>query len=297
MAVLGGLGLLGCSGDGNWEASDENPPTVSWEDFKLAAEKNTRLVNGEKIYIVEWDMPIRESELHDYYTRHFIETEKSTVDVLVSGGADNIWSRTEKLALSYCVSTAFGANYARMQAEVARATWAWARETNVRFIYRASEDSNCVDSNTNVVVPVEPFLGDGACAFFPDDNGQVACTSAGRALVINVAEIDTWSTSVFYGRTFPNLTTEGVLRHELGHVLGLRHEHIRSAAAAINNCDVEYNNPGPYRALTPYEPGSVMHYPWCNGPTDFANVITPSDARGVRLLYGLPGWLDVVLGP
>ena len=43
-------------------------------------------------------------------------------------------------------------------------------------------------------------------------------------------------------------------RHELGHILGFRHEHIRSEANS--SCD----EGGAFRAVTDYDQASVMHY-------------------------------------
>lgn len=43
-----------------------------------------------------------------------------------------------------------------------------------------------------------------------------------------------------------------------------------------------------WRALTPYDRSSVMHYPWCNGTTNSDLSITSADATGVRSLYGAP---------
>ena len=53
-------------------------------------------------------------------------------------------------------------------------------------------------------------------------------------------------------------TLRGILRHELGHVLGFRHEHTRPEAGTC----FEDNS---WRPLTPYDSSSVMHYPQCNG--------------------------------
>src|SRR5690606_28927673 len=43
-----------------------------------------------------------------------------------------------------------------------------------------------------------------------------------------------------------------------------------------------------WRALTSYDPSSVMHYPWCNGTNTGDLYLTELDKLGARLLYGPP---------
>lgn len=75
----------------------------------------------------------------------------------------------------------------------------------------------------------------------------------------------------------------GVLRHELGHVLGFRHEHIRSGAPP--ECPQE--SPGQTIDLTLYDPHSVMHY-FCGGVGSRDLAITAVDREGAQKLYGPP---------
>ena len=85
----------------------------------------------------------------------------------------------------------------------------------------------------------------------------------------------------------PNSTFDpiGVMRHELGHVLGLRHEHIspespdQIEAWIVGRVGAE--------ALTPYDRESVMHYPLSpgHGTTDFQ--LTEYDKQGLADLYRL----------
>lgn len=72
----------------------------------------------------------------------------------------------------------------------------------------------------------------------------------------------------------------GVLRHELGHVLGYRHEHNR----ALTGCHFEDNR---WVALTPYDPKSVMHY-FCGGGGTRALALSAADVSGHRQLYRRP---------
>jgi hypothetical protein len=75
----------------------------------------------------------------------------------------------------------------------------------------------------------------------------------------------------------------GVLRHELGHVVGFRHEHIRSGAPAL--CPQEDTTDT--IDLTAYDPQSVMHY-FCGGVGSRDLKITDVDRDGAQKLYGPP---------
>jgi len=74
-----------------------------------------------------------------------------------------------------------------------------------------------------------------------------------------------------------------VLRHELGHVIGFRHEHIRSGAPPV--CPHE-DTTGTIN-LTDYDPRSVMHY-FCGGVGSRTLEITDIDRTGSQQVYGAP---------
>ena len=119
--------------------------------------------------------------------------------------------------------------------------------------------------NTNVVFDVRPVNSGGqylARAFFPNDP-----RSSRNVLIDNTA----------FGSIAP-YTLAGILRHELGHTLGFRHEHTRPEAGTC----FEDNN---WRPLTAYDRASIMHYPQCNGSSTNLSM-TETDRVGVRSLYG-----------
>jgi hypothetical protein len=69
----------------------------------------------------------------------------------------------------------------------------------------------------------------------------------------------------------------GILRHELGHVLGYRHEHI----GGVVGCGTEDSN---WKAVTAYDPRSVMHY-YCGSGGTFDMELKPSDMAGHAETY------------
>jgi len=142
----------------------------------------------------------------------------------------------------------------------------WSSRANVKFVYLSAQDATCTTSNNNVVFNVrqvsgQPYL---ARAFFPA-NGRNS-----REVLVD--------TSSFGNVGWP---LAHIIGHELGHTLGFRHEHSRPEAGTC----FEDNN---WRALTPYDSASIMHYPQCNGSSNDLNWST-RDAQGASALYGAPG--------
>ncbi len=69
----------------------------------------------------------------------------------------------------------------------------------------------------------------------------------------------------------------GVFRHEIGHILGYRHEHIRPEAGCQNET-------GAWKPLSDYDSKSVMHYYCGNGGT-LALALTAMDRTNHHALY------------
>ncbi|WP_426756880.1 M57 family metalloprotease [Myxococcus sp. Y35] len=269
VGALTGLALLaGCGGnDGTTPAPEENlSQGMSWEEFlsKVYQEPESGL------FIADGDTPFR-SEKH---LREFYENNVKNGQLIVhqDGGQDAKWDETQRMNLTYCVSTTFGNNYTRMVNAMNSATAAWeaAAEGKVNFIHVTAQDANCNASNNNVLFDVSPINAGGqyvARAFFPGES----------RLYRNVV----FDPSAF--QPLGSWTLEGVTRHELGHVLGFRHEHTRPEAGF--GCYEDSN----WRVLTPYDSYSVMHYPHCNGDQQGDLVLTALDVQGIQALYGGSG--------
>eukprot|EP01113_Clastostelium_recurvatum_P034637 TRINITY_DN4722_c0_g2_i1.p1 TRINITY_DN4722_c0_g2~~TRINITY_DN4722_c0_g2_i1.p1 ORF type:complete len:250 (+),score=84.42 TRINITY_DN4722_c0_g2_i1:110-859(+) len=79
-----------------------------------------------------------------------------------------------------------------------------------------------------------------------------------------------------------------ILMHELGHVLGFRHEHIW---ANLTGEPVKFKQDGKQwdaQQLTRYDPDSIMHYKkiWDNVAAGKQTTLSPLDQMGAQLVYG-----------
>jgi hypothetical protein len=177
------------------------------------------------------------------------------------------------LDLTYCVRrdtfTIGGqAGYDLVVQSMQTATKDWENACGVRFVYKAKQDKAILPKG--VLFTVREINAGGqfiASAFFPND------PVSRRRVLIDPS---------FYEADL-GFDKAGVLRHELGHVLGFRHEHISSGAPA--GCPDE-DTFGTIN-LTDYDPQSVMHY-FCGGVGSPTLSITPKDKDGAQKVYGQP---------
>ena len=264
--VVAVVGLMGC-GEGmvvENETDGVGHAGLTWEQF------NSRIYQepGTNVYVVDGDTPIvGEKNLREFYENHVAHGDALIVNTV--NGADDKWNATQKLNLTYCVNkTGFGTRYTQVVQAMADATGAWSAVANVKYVHVTAQDTNCTSGNSNVLFDVNPVNAGGsyiARAFFPSQS-----RSTRNVLIDN---------SAFTSSGDPSLM--GVLRHELGHTLGFRHEHTRPEAGT---CFEDSN----YRELTSYDQASVMHYPQCNGIDSWALELTAKDAQGAAALYGAP---------
>jgi len=175
------------------------------------------------------------------------------------------------LTLTYCVlrdTFTTEDQYRLVRENMRQATRAWEGTCGVKFEHKEDLDSSDNLRPEGVIFTVR-FIDAGgrfiAAAFFPND------PVSRRRVLIDPS---------YFATTFDKV---GVLRHELGHVLGFRHEHIRSGAPP----DCPDEDPTGTFDLTRYDPRSVMHY-FCGNLGSRELAITDLDRTGSERVYGPP---------
>lgn len=275
-------------GDAN-DRSRSDQPAATTSQGRL---KET-VIDGQVFFAVEGDLLLDADEFDLYREQQAAEqTQRAAANFVQSAGfgmssiraaldpandlvgiltGDKIVRWAPDTVLTYCVlKSTFPRDewYEEVVENMRQATEAWEKTCGIDFEHRADLDESPSLRPAGVVFPVRYIDSNDAfiaAAFFPTDPPQR------RRVLIDPS---------YFTTTFDHV---GVLRHELGHVLGFRHEHIRSGAPPV--CfDEDLTD---IIELTKYDPQSVMHY-FCGGVGSRTLEITNIDLSGARLVYGLP---------
>lgn len=196
------------------------------------------------------------------------EGRSSLIGVTVNGKLVR-WAPGVKL--TYCVlKNTFGSDdkYEMVKKNIKLAIWDWEKICGIKFEHVPGLDTSSTTKPEGVLFTVREIDAGGefiASAFFPNDPKNR------RRVFIDPS---------YYSTSFDPV---GVLRHELGHVLGFRHEHIRSEAPPQCPDESTFDTEN----LTKYDPQSVMHY-FCGAVGSRDLNITDVDKIGAQKLYGLP---------
>lgn len=229
------------------------------------------------LYLLEGDILVRDLDAFATSVEHAREPES---DKLIGHAEPGNPTHTmhwdaRRWRLTYCIENDWGTYGKQMIIDaMAQATAAW-EAAGVDFVYRRELDYRCRDAEDEVLFRVifEPILSllFRAAAFMPDAD------AAGRMLVVTPTALDPEFLEpdpAYRGYTVPR-----IFAHELGHVLGFRHEHIREGTA----CTQE---PEPWVWLTVLDRNSIMYYPYCNPTYDTSQgILTNIDRAGARYVY------------
>jgi hypothetical protein len=232
-----------------------------------------------------------EAELRRFYERR-VEADAPKLAVtqrLTPEAEEPTFEGADALSIVYCVSSSnFPSDKSLYVADMAAATRAWEDVSNVRFVYDPAQDDTCDENNSLVDFAVKLLTFPSALVGCAQNKllweGVDVCLGSGTLGVQSHAVVQNLPDE------FADLTMAGLMRHELGHILGFRHEHPWSPDPQVSGCDEGTQNVDSgtgFRRLTDYDQASVMHYPQCNGIVqDFT--ITDTDGKGARQIYGMP---------
>ena len=264
----------------------EDAPT--FETWREGATQ--RLPDGT--WIFEQDIIIeREDQLRAIYLQHY-GLDKSPSGsafrsiVACSGGFDNVWSVADKLDITYCFGNFSDSGLkSNVESILFRSTMDWERAGDVNFIHvpLSPEECNCI---------------------FPDDmQDNEDCGNHSDRARLRVRQADLGSAhparAGYPGNTTLELlldssadnTNENLYRlitHELGHVLGFMHEHLRfDNSNTLSDCSLAAF---PWRTVTDPDSKSIMGYGHCGGIEGVTSpdVISPLDRQGAAYVYNLP---------
>lgn len=283
-----------------------------YDDWKS---KNARL-GKDGIWVFEGDILIGDEDvLRAIYLERFHKNTPDLADqrfrsiAACEGPRDRKWNVGEKLDLTYCIGR-FETLGLREMVILAldRATYEWERAGDVNYIHIADmseEECNCLsetdfavtDTNdiidactldtykTRARIRIREMLTDecGGLADCFSSPAKAAFPHSGITPQIRVHWTAAFSIIGFAPQPGDLLRH---MRHELGHNLGLRHEHVRYIQGP-DRC-VESDD---WRVLTSPDSASVMGYGPCRGIDGVAfspDFISPLDRHGLSYLYNLP---------
>ena len=258
--------------------SGENDAPLGFDAWQTKYVSSTTGPTGSQQLFYDWDQTLTRDQETKLYAQYVSAktagvTQSEAIVNLTIYGVDR-WPVGERVQ-TYCVSNAFGQFKPAVLQAIATATGDWTNAAGgaVGWEYHPEWDGAC-DTNAPLTfdaVPIDQEGGLYAQAFFPSTPREQ------RELYINLR-------TVFYNA--PPVPLEGLLRHEFGHSLGLRHETARVEGIVEYGLQC-YENVF-FRPLTQYDEYSLMATPACTGLGGIKNPtlsITDLDAQGIRELY------------
>lgn len=266
--LLLGFVYLGCVGQPEDSHHDgESVGTTGDEEAFAAFRASLQYVPEGDGYLVEGDIILSEAKLQSYYLEN---VQGNRLIQNVYNGVPLLQSTS----LSYCISNAFNAaqkGIIEASLTAAAADWSWDTGVTFTFTHDSSEDTTCSSTNSDVFfnVGLTTTIA-GMSAFYPGD------PRSERRFLINPSALGGC----------------GLFKHEMGHILGFRHEHAWRCP--------DPNDSNEYLPRGRYDVTSIMHYLDECGHVDndqcYGDIgsLTVWDRRGTRCAYtGVCEWEEM----
>ncbi len=274
--------------------------------------KRVRVKDEGEYWVAESDHLLDEDGLREYAQERKNEDDgraaaaggsgTSQLVGIKQGGQTVKWPDAQKTALTYCIlkksfetekldangdvtesvmDADAEARYAKAKQLLAEAAGAWEKACGVKFVYKPQFDSRPTTKVPEVVFAVRMVDTEGAIlasSFYPNTRQD------NRRMLVDKG--------LFEGAW--GFDPAGVVRHELGHVLGFKHEPVRSGARPTCPDErqvKEDDAAGEAFDITEYDPQSVMHFYCKNLPFSDEQKqmqLSDLDRAGARQLYGPP---------
>ncbi len=270
--------------EGRWDSTVEqirasNSYAPTWSNY-LERFPRRALLDGSAGYLVGGDILMTEDYLRRFYREQYdVELAKSVVNastgLCVGPEVFDIWDSEDRQDITYCLSDTWGAEKPRALADVTEAAAQWMAAANVKFRYVPSADATCGADGT-IKLFIAPCDWTGATSPPHNCNGGSYAPFPGDSA--RLMTID-------YSPDYDQYTWLGVWTHELGHAIGMRHEHIRSECLCDGAPSCE---DGEWCQVTSnYDRDSAMHYSdYCD--SESTGQLTSEDKTGVAIVYGDP---------
>lgn len=239
---------------------------ISWEAFRASAE-----IAPNGALVVERDMAFSsEEKLRRYWEQYRApgRGQALTVNLRRVEGTilqyRDLWPFPQHMNLTYCIGNGFSSQQLDVLLPAFdQAAEAWSRVAAIRFERKVL--SICGQTSNSVTFDVQYKVGNSTSPFPGDARLE-------RTMYIG---------SFAFGHLDFGKTLVGIVTHELGHILGYRHEHIWAGHSSPSD------STSTAELITDYDAMSVMHYPDLREPQGGGFKHSDLDHQGSAQLYGL----------